>query len=78
MSLTIKYYDSKIILLDSLQLISGSLNSILKSFNCDIKKGYFPYNFVNKENLNYIGDKPAKEFYNDISELEYQSIPNDN
>ena len=57
-SLTIKWNDFKIILLDSLQLIPGSLDKILKSFNCDTQKGYFPYSFVNKNNLNYIGVKP--------------------
>ena len=67
-----------ITLLDFLQLIPGSLNEILKSFNCSIKKGYFPYKFVNKENLNYIGDKPSKDFFNNISDLDYKKIPNNN
>ena len=78
MSLTITSYDFKITLLDSLQLIPGSLNNILKSFNCDIKKKYFPYSFVNKKNLNYIGNKPSKEFYKNISDQEYLTVPNDN
>jgi len=64
--------------LDSLQLISGSLESILNSFHCKIKKGYFPYKFVTEKNLNYIGDKPAKKYYENISDLEYQNIPKDN
>lgn len=75
---TIKYGDFKIVLLDSLQLIPDSLENILKSFKCKIEKGKFPYAFVNKNNLFYIGDKPNKTFYNKISELEYNAIPKDN
>ena len=78
LSLTIKQGDFIITLLDSLQLISGSLESILKSFECNTQKGFFPYTFVNKENLYYIGDKPSKEFYNSISESDYQAISTPN
>jgi|ERR1700679_601469 len=48
LSLTLKLYNTKITLLDSLQLISGSLRNILKSFNCNTQKGHFPYKAVNK------------------------------
>jgi len=78
LSLKIKYLNKEIILLDSLQLIPHNLENILISFNCGIKKGYFPYSFVTKENLNYIGDKPLKEYYKNISESEYLAIPKDN
>lgn len=59
-------------------MISGSLDSILKSFNCLIKKSYFPYSFVNQDNLYYIGDKPNKIYFKDIPEAYYQNIPNTN
>ena len=78
LSLTLKSLDTKIKILDSLQLISGNLDSILKSFKCIVQKGHFPYEFVNKDNLYYIGDKPEKNFYNNISELEYSQIQNKN
>ncbi len=65
-------------LLDSLQLIPGSLDSILNSFNCKIKKGNFPHNFVNKNNLYYIGDKPSKVYYKSISDTDYLRIPQEN
>lgn len=68
----------KFTLLDSLQLISGSLENILKSFDCDNQKGYFPYSFVNNNNLYSIGPKPSKNYFNNISELEYNSIPETN
>ena len=77
-SLKIKYNKISITLWDSLQLISGSLDSILKSFNCKIQKGHFPYEFVKNNNLYYIGDKPSINFYNNISELEYKSISTNN
>ena len=76
--LTLKYGDFKITILDSLQLISGSLKDILISFGCDTQKGYFPYSFVNNNNLYYIGDKPSKEHFKNITDLEYQTIPKDN
>lgn len=75
-SLTISLGDFKIFLLDSLQLIPGSLKDILISFGCKTQKGNFPYKFVNKNNLYYIGDKPSKEFYSDITELEYLNLSN--
>ena len=78
LSLTIKHYDFEITLLDSLQLITGSLNNILKSFNCNTQKGYFPYSFVTKDKLNYIGEKPSKDFYKNISDSGYLAISNDN
>jgi hypothetical protein len=78
LSLTIKLNEFKITLLDSLLLLKGDLDSILKSFHCEIRKGVFPYSFINKDNLNYIGEKPNKNFYNNISELDYSAIPNGN
>src|SRR5258706_700911 len=74
LSLSIKYNNIKISILDSLQLIPESLNNILKSFDCITQKGQFPYSFVNKENLYYVGDKPSKIYYNNISDLDYESI----
>lgn len=74
LSLIINYYDTKITLLDSLQLIPSKLEDILESFKCKIQKSKFPYNFVNKKTLFYIGNKPSKEFYVNISDQEYSSI----
>ena len=78
LSLTIKHSGKTLILLDSLQLIPGSLENILESFNCVIKKGKFPYKAVNKKNLFYKGNKPNKSLYRDISDSEYLSIPEKN
>jgi hypothetical protein len=56
--------------------VPGSLENILKSFKCKTRKGVFPYKAVNKNSLNYIGNKPAKNFYNNISDQDYLAIPN--
>lgn len=77
-SLNFKYNKLTITLLDSLQLISSSLDSILKSFDSKTQKGHFPYEFVKSSNLFYIGDKPSVKFYKNITELEYKSIPTNN
>ena len=77
-SLSIKFLDKKITLLDSLQLIPGSLDNILKSYDCEVQKGVFPYAFVNINNLFYIGDKPSKKYFPNISDLKYDNIPENN
>jgi len=44
LSLTIKHLNTKFVILDSLQLIPGSLENILESFDCKIKKINFHIN----------------------------------
>lgn len=75
-SLTIssKVRKLQINILDSALMIKGSLRVIAKSFKCDKQKGYFPYNFVNKESLNYVGSVPAKSYYNDLSLSDYNNL----
>ena len=51
-------------LVDSLNLLQSSLDSLCKTFETDVKKLCFPYNFVNKNNLFYIGPRPDISFYN--------------
>lgn len=63
---------------DSLLLLPGSLKKMGSSYNLNIQKGFFPYSFPNATNLNYIGPKPEFKHYEDISLLEYESIPSDN
>jgi len=78
LSLTIEHFKTKIINLDSLQLIPGNLDNILKSFNCSIKKNKFPYKAVSKKTLFYIGNRPNKNFFNNILDQEYLTIPEKN
>ena len=48
---------------DSYQLLPSSLRKLGLSFNTSQKKDIFPYNFVNKDNLNYVGPVPSMEFF---------------
>jgi len=66
----IKYI--KINFIDSINILNSSLNNLSKSFNVNTLKGVFPYKFVTKENLNYIGETTDILFYNKISLLEYK------
>lgn len=66
----------KITFLDSLNLLNNSLKKLALDFEVEHKKGLFPYNFVSKNNLNYIGNKPDKFFFEQISDLEYDLIEN--
>jgi hypothetical protein len=56
----------KINLIDSLNILNNNLKSLGKAFNVETKKGLFPYNFVKKENLKYIGSVPDFKFYDNI------------
>lgn len=53
----------KISFLDSINLLKGSLQSLQNDFEVESKKGQFPYEFVNENNLFYIGNKPDLSFY---------------
>ena len=48
---------------DSYQLLPSSLRKLGLSFNTITQKDIFPYNFVNKDNLNYVGPVPSMEFF---------------
>ena len=48
---------------DSYQLLPSSLRKLALSFNTITQKDIFPYNFVNKYNLNYVGPVPSMEFF---------------
>ena len=55
----------KLFIKDSLKLLPLSLEKLIKGFNIDTKKLLFPYRFVNKDNLNYIGPIPTFDYYTD-------------
>jgi len=68
----------KIKLLDSLHLLKDNLRNVLKSYECDILKGIFPYRFMSKEKLFYLGRKPELNFYDGIDLNEYKKIDSEN
>jgi len=60
--------------LDSLMLLSGSLNKLGKDFECNNTKGHFPYKFISKDNLFFIGRTPDLYFFENMTNVEYNSI----
>jgi DNA polymerase type B, organellar and viral len=54
----------KISLVDSMNLLNANLSKLSKDYNVNTTKGYFPYSFVNKHNLNYEGLTPHISYYN--------------
>ena len=43
---------------------NGTLRETCKAFKLEKEKGVFPYKFVNKDNLYYIGDVPESKYWN--------------
>ena len=68
----------KITFIDSLNILSGSLDTLTKDFKVNYLKGHFPYSFVNENNLTYIGQTPSISYYNSISLSEYNKIYSEN
>lgn len=48
---------------DSYQLLPSSLRKLAISFNTNTKKDIFPYDFVKKHNLNYVGPVPSMRLF---------------
>ena len=69
----------KVVFNDSYSLLPFSLDYLGKSFEVNTKKGIFPYNFVTKDTINYIGNAPSLNYYIDNEEnrlditLQYQN-----
>lgn len=59
---------------DSFCILPASLLKLSKSFDVETTKGVFPYDFFNKDNLNYIGKTPDIKFYNKISQELYSEL----
>jgi len=54
----------KISLVDSMNLLNDKLDNLSNDYKVPTKKGYFPYYFLNKHNLNYEGLTPHISYYN--------------
>jgi hypothetical protein len=62
---------------DSYLILLSSLDNLSKAFNVDNPKGLFPFLFVNKDNLDYIGEVPNIESFGDkISKDQYLEYSN--
>jgi len=78
-SVTIGYGDNEqyqIEFKDSILLLLYSLKSLCNSFKIEEPKSIFPYFFVNKNNLEYIGQVPTFDSFIEISNSEYQHYKN--
>jgi hypothetical protein len=51
-----------ITIVDSLNLLNQSLYKLAVSFEVPVLKGNFPYSFVKRETLNYIGNTPDYKY----------------
>jgi hypothetical protein len=69
---------TKIELLDSYLILPSSLRTLALKYEVNDQKGFFPYNFVNEKNLDYIGITPDISLFGDITEEEYQGLISDN
>jgi hypothetical protein len=62
----------------SLVLLPASLISLIKSMSIDTPKLVFPYEFVNKDNLEYKGLVPSYKYFEDqLNYEEYQILCNE-
>jgi hypothetical protein len=60
-NMNLKYKNHIVKFQDSYLLIKGSLRNLCKDFEVETDKQYFPYDFVNQGNLEYVGPKPSKD-----------------
>jgi hypothetical protein len=65
---------SKIYLFDSYLIMPSSLKSLASKYKVADQKGFFPYNFVNEDTLDYIGVPPAITAFNGITDEEYEGL----
>lgn len=61
-------------ILDSLQLLTGSLANLSKNFGGKNVKSVFPYRFATLDHLDYVGPTPGIEYYNNLSPNEYNQL----
>lgn len=63
---------------DSIQLIPGSLRRLSEVFNVEYKKGFFPYKFMTRDNVNYVGPRPDYTYFSGMSREDYElHVPNE-
>lgn len=65
---------NKITIVDSYNLLNSGLFNLSRSFDIDITKGYFPHKFVKRDTLNYVGNTPSINYWNNISNDEYKEL----
>lgn len=68
----------KVSIMDSYAVLTESSKYLSNSYEVDITKGDFPYEFAKPRNLFYRGNTPDITYYNDIDAKCYQSLFVDN
>lgn len=63
---------------DSYPRLPHSLRQRGKMYECVSQKGYFPYVFAFEDNLFDVGPRPSLDYYNHITDTEYNSLYYDN
>ena len=71
LSISVKCYFKNIKIFDSYRIIPSNLRELAIKYNVNTLKGNFPYNFINENNLNYIGNIPDFSFYLDLDKPTY-------
>jgi hypothetical protein len=61
-------------LFNSYPILNDKLSVLGLHFDVDNLKSIFPYKFANYKNLFYIGNKPSIDYYDGISNEDYNSI----
>jgi hypothetical protein len=61
---------------DSYLLLLASLAKLTKGFGVETLKSIFPHLFVNKDNLNYIGEVPNIKYFGKIDKKDYNNYKN--
>jgi hypothetical protein len=79
-TINIKNKNHSITFKDSYLLLDHSLRKLGNDFKVDVLKEYFPYSFVNENNLNYVGEIPNYNYYttniNKKDQLKYEDYIN--
>nr|YP_009529237.1 DNA polymerase type B2 [Cladonia subtenuis]AXX76245.1 DNA polymerase type B2 [Cladonia subtenuis]WBP63544.1 DNA polymerase type B2 [Cladonia subtenuis] len=84
LSFTITKQDNRklsIKFVDSLNLLNHPLEKLCNTYNTEVTKGLFPYDFVSKKTLFYEGEKPPINCFSknvEVIEKDYNLIPLDN
>lgn len=77
-SLTIKRDQSRLKIVDSLNILNSGLRNLTKVYDTEYHKSFFPYKFAVESTLFYEGITPSITYFTDISYDEYSRLCTDN
>ena len=61
-------------IVDSYNILSHSLKDLCEIYQAETSKDFFPYKFMSKDTLFYVGNKPSKSKYENIDKKNYDLI----